>query len=113
MPRVLAVSIVLLMILIGILLIFIPLLTLTIEQSIIFVKNVPQYIQNLQNFLNTNHFGILISKYINVDVINTANTDITNVASEILSKGADISKLIVNSITGSNCSSHNGFLFII
>jgi len=52
MPRVLAVSIVLLMILIGILLIFIPLLTLTIEQSIIFVKNVPQYIQNLQNFLN-------------------------------------------------------------
>lgn len=101
MPRVLAVSVVLLMILIGILLIFIPLLTLTIEQSIIFVKNVPQYIQNLQNFLNTNHFGILISKYINVDVINTANTDITNVASEILSKGADISKLIVNSITGS------------
>ncbi len=101
MPRVLAVSIVLLMIVTGVLLIFIPLLTLTIEQGIIFVKNVPQYIQNFETFLYTNRFGILISKYVNFDVINLADTDMTNVASEILSKGADISKLIASSITGS------------
>ena len=55
----------------------------------------------MQAFFDTNRFGILISKYINFDVVNAANTDITNVASEILSKGADISKLIISSITGS------------
>ncbi len=101
MPRVLAVGIVLLMIITGILLIFIPLLTLTIEQSTIFIKHIPEYVQNMQTFFDTNRFGILISKYINFDVVNAANTDITNVASEILSKGADISKLIISSITGS------------
>lgn len=101
MPRVLAVGIVLLMIITGILLIFIPLLTLTIEQSTIFIKHIPEYVQNMQAFFDTNRFGILISKYINFDVVNAANTDITNVASEILSKGADISKLIISSITGS------------
>ncbi len=101
MPRVLAVGLVLLMIITGILLIFIPLLTLTIEQGINFIKHIPEYIQNLEIFLETNRFGILISKYVNLDVINTANTDITNIASEILSKGADISKLIASSITGS------------
>ncbi len=101
MPRVLAVGIVLLMIITGILLIFIPLLTLTIEQSTIFIKHIPEYVQNMQTFFDTNRFGMLISKYINFDVVNAANTDITNVASEILSKGADISKLIISSITGS------------
>ncbi len=101
MPRVLAVGIVLLMIITGILLIFIPLLTLTIEQSTIFIKHIHEYVQNMQTFFDTNRFGILISKYINFDVVNAANTDITNVASEILSKGADISKLIISSITGS------------
>jgi len=104
MPRVLSVSLVLLMIITGILLVFIPLLTVTIEQTVIFIKNIPLYIQNLQNFLHTSHFGIMLSKYINLDVItavNAANTDITNVVSEVLSKGADISKLIASSITGS------------
>ena len=101
MPRVLAVSLVLFLLLVGILLVFIPLLSLTIKQGIIFVKNMPQYIQQLQNFLHTNHFGILISKYINPDAINSANTDIANITGEVLSKGADISKLIVSSITSS------------
>ncbi len=101
MPRVLAVSLVLFLLLIGILLIFIPLLTLTIKQGIVFIKHLPEYIQNLQIFLHTNHFGILLSKYINPDAISTANTDIANVTGEILSKGADISKLIVSSITSS------------
>ena len=101
MPRVLAVSLVLLMLLLGILVIFIPLLTLTIKQGIIFIKNIPEYIQNLQIFLHTKHFGILLSKYINSDMINTANTDITNLTSELVSKGIDFSKLIVSSLTGS------------
>ena len=101
MPRVLAVSLVFFLLLIGILLIFIPLLTLTIKQGIVFIKHLPEYIQNLQIFLHTNHFGILLSKYINPDAISTANTDIANVTGEILSKGADISKLIVSSITSS------------
>lgn len=100
MPRVLSVSLVLFMILIGILGVFIPLLSLTIKQGAVFVNSVPAYIANLQNFLHTNHFGILISKYINPDVINTANTDIANLSSEILSKGAAASKLIINSVTG-------------
>ena len=98
MPRVLAVSLVLFLLLVGILLVFIPLLSLTIKQGIIFVKNMPQYIQQLQNFLHTNHFGILISKYINPDAINSANTDIANITGEVLSKGADISKLIAVAI---------------
>jgi len=74
MPRVLAVSIVLLLLLIG---------------------------QELQIFLHSNQFGNIISKYINPDAINTANIEITGVTSEILSKGVDASKLIVSSITGS------------
>lgn len=101
MPRVLAVSLVLLAILICILLVFIPLLTVTIEQTTIFIQSIPTYIKNFQDFLHTNHFGILLSKYINPDAINSANADITNITGEILSKGADISKLIVNSITSS------------
>ena len=101
MPRVLAVSLVLLAIIGCMLLIFIPLLSVTIEQTTIFIKSLPTYIQGFQEFLHTNHFGILISKYINPDAINTANTDITNLTGEILSRGADISKLIVNSITSS------------
>lgn len=101
MPRVLAVSLVLLAIIGCMLLIFIPLLSITIEQTTIFIKSLPAYIQGFQEFLHTNHFGILISKYINPDAINTANADITNITGEILSKGADISKLIINSITSS------------
>jgi len=101
MPRVLAVSLVLLLLLIGLLVIFIPLLTLTIKQGIIFIKNIPSYISGLQTFMNTSHFGIILSKYINADAINTANTDIANLSSEILSKGVDASKLVVNSLTAS------------
>lgn len=101
MPRVLAVSLVLLLILICMLLVFIPLLSLTIKQSTIFIKNIPLYIQNLQNFLHTDKFGILISKYINPDAISAANTDIANVTSGIFSKGIGASKLVINSITGS------------
>lgn len=101
MPRVLAVSLVLFLLLVGILVIFIPLFTLTIKQGMVFVKNIPSYIQNLQTFLHTNNFGILISKYINPEAISNANTDIANVTGGILSKGADISKLIVSSITSS------------
>lgn len=101
MPRVLAVSLVLLLILVCILLVFIPLLSLTIKQCTVFVKNLPQYIQGFQDFLHTDKFGILISKYINPDAINAANTDIANVTSGIFSKGIDASKLVINSITGS------------
>lgn len=101
MPRVLAVSLVLLLLLTCILGIFIPLLSLTVKQGIILIKNLPEYIQELQIFLHSNHFGTMISKYINPDAINTANIEITGLTSEILSKGVDASKLIVNSITGS------------
>lgn len=100
MPRVLAVSIVLLLLLGGLLIIFIPLLTLTIKQGAILISNIPEYIAGLQNFMHTNHFGMLISKYINPDAINNANIELTSVTSEILSRGADFSKLIASSVTG-------------
>lgn len=100
MPRVLGVSLVLLLLLGGLLIIVIPLLSLTIKQSIVLINNMPEYIAGLQNFLHTNHFGILISKYINPEALNNANIELTTVTSEILSRGMDASKLIVSSITG-------------
>lgn len=99
MPRVLCVSLVLFLILLGILLIFIPLFALSIKQGVIFIKHIPEYLNNLKDFLNVPFFGITLSKYINTDVINTANTDIGNLTSGILAGGVNAGKILANSFT--------------
>lgn len=101
MPRVLAVSLVLFLLLFSVLVIFIPLLNLTIEQGITFVKSLPQYFANINEFFGTNKIGMMISKYINTNMISSENLDIREITSNILEQGVHISKFIVNSITAS------------
>ena len=63
MPRVLAVSLVLLTILICILLVFIPLLTVTIEQTTIFIQSIPTYIKKFSGIFTHKplwHFALKI-----------------------------------------------------
>lgn len=95
-PRVLAVSLILLLLLIGVLGFLIPLFAVTVKQIIIFVENFPNYIDNIQNALNFNVFGFSLAKIINTEAL---KVDTSAIVGNLFTHSIEAGKMVANSFT--------------
>ena len=95
-PRVLAVSLILLLLLIGVLGFLIPLFAVTVKQIIIFVENFPNYIDNIQNVLNFNVFGFSLAKIINTEAL---KVDTSAIVGNLFTHSIEAGKMVANSFT--------------
>ncbi|MCD8025266.1 MAG: AI-2E family transporter [Candidatus Gastranaerophilales bacterium] len=96
MPRGLAVALVLLLLLAGVLLIFIPLGMLTINQSALLIDKAPEQIDKLLNFQLMGHS---VAEFIDLADFENFGQTISSFAANILNQGFSAGKLIANSIT--------------
>ncbi len=96
MPRVLAVSLILLLFLIGVLGFLIPLFAVTVKQTIFAVQNFPNYIDNIQSILNFKFFGFSLAKIINTEAL---KVDTSQVVGNLVSHSIEAGKIVANSFT--------------
>ncbi len=98
-PRALAVMVVLLLVLVGILLIFIPLTMLTINQIAAFIQDMPNNIEKAVSFFNKTFFGYSINDFIDANGLNHLGDNLAIMAGNVVSQGLSAGKVIANSIT--------------
>ncbi len=96
MPRVLAVSLLLLLLLVGVLGFLIPLFAVTVKQIVIIVDNFPNYIDNIQNVLNFNVFGFSLAKIINTEAL---KVDTSAIVGNLFTHSIEAGKMVANSFT--------------
>lgn len=99
MPRALAVVLVLLVVLIGILLIFIPLTMATVNQVALLIGGLSNHIDKLHSFLNVEFMGHSLVDFINLNGFENIGSSLSALAGNILSQGLSAGKVIANSIT--------------
>lgn len=99
MPRTLAVSLVLLMVLIGILLVFIPLTIITVNQVALLIDSAPIQMDKINHILNFKVFNYSLLDFINSNGFENFGAMLTSFAGNILSQGLSAGKVIANSIT--------------
>ncbi len=96
MPLVLAVSLILLLFLVGVLGFLVPLFVVTVKQTLYVVQNFPNYIDNIQSVLNFNLFGFSLAKIINTEAL---KVDFSQVMGNLLSHSIEAGKIVANSVT--------------
>ena len=96
MPRVLAVSLLLLLLLVGVLGFLIPLFAVTVKQIVIIAENFPNYIDNIQNVLNFNVFGFSLAKIINTEAL---KVDTSAIVGNLFTHSIEAGKMVANSFT--------------
>ncbi|HIQ89543.1 TPA: AI-2E family transporter [Candidatus Galligastranaerophilus faecipullorum] len=96
MPRVLAVSLLLLLLLVGVLGFLIPLFAITVKQAIVAVENFPNYIDNIKDVLNFNIFGFSLAKIINTEAL---KVDTSALVSNVFAHSIEAGKMVANSFT--------------
>ncbi len=96
MPRVLAVSLLLLLLLVGVLGFLIPLFVVTIKQIVLIAENFPNYIDNIQNILNFNIFGFSLAKIINTEAL---KMDTSAIVGNLFTHSIEAGKVVANSFT--------------
>lgn len=99
MPRGLAVVLILLLVLIGILLIFIPLTMLTVNQVASFIEEAPKHLVKLHSIMNAEFMGHSLAKFFNTNGFENLGQGLNAFAGNILSQGLTAGKVIANSIT--------------
>lgn len=99
MPRTLAVSLVLLMVLVGILLVFIPLTIITVNQVALLIDSAPMQMDKVNHILNFKVFNYSLLDFINSNGFENFGAMLTSFAGNILSQGLSAGKVIANSIT--------------
>ncbi len=96
MPRILAVSLILLLFLIGVLGFFIPLFVVSVKQILIVVQNFPNYLDEIQNVLNFNIFGFSLAKIINAEAL---KVDMAPIVQNVFAHSIEAGKIVANSFT--------------
>ena len=96
MPRILAVSLILLLFLIGVLGFFIPLFVVSVKQILIVVQNFPNYLDEIQNVLNFNIFGFSLAKIINAEAL---KVDMALIVQNVFAHSIEAGKIVANSFT--------------
>ena len=96
MPRVLAVSLILLLFLVGVLGFFIPLLVVSIKQVLYVVQNFPNYLDEIQQVLNFNIFGFSLAKIINAEAL---KVDMAPIVQNVFAHSIEAGKIVANSFT--------------
>lgn len=96
MPRILAVSLLLLLLLVAVLGILIPLFALSVKQAVLALESIPSHLDNIQHILNFNIFGFSLAKIMNA---NALKADSSVVVSSFFSHSIEATKIIANSIT--------------
>lgn len=96
MPRVLAVSLLLLVLLVGVLGFLIPLFAVTVKQIYVVIQNFPNYIDNIQNILNFNLFGFSLAKIINTEAL---KLDTSMIVGNVFSHSIEATKVVAGSFT--------------
>lgn len=99
MPRGVAVSIILLAVLAGFLVIFIPLGISVVNKTALFIEEMPQHVSKLNSFLEMKIWGHSVNEYINLNGFENIGAAINAFAGNILSSGLTAGKVIANSIT--------------
>ncbi len=99
MPRTLAVVLILLLVLIGVLLVFIPLGIITINQTALLFEEAPKYIDQLKTLLGFEIFGHKLSDFINFNTFENFGSSLSTVAADLVNRGLNAGKVIANSIT--------------
>ncbi len=99
MPRTLAVSLVLVLILVGILLIFIPLTSIAINQLSLLVQEFPKHLDKINSFIHIKYMGHSLADYINTNNFDNMTSNASDLASSVLNHGVNATKAIVSSIT--------------
>lgn len=96
MPRVLAVTFLLMLLIASVLGIIIPLFVLSVKQGIHVLQALPDYVGNINSVLNFNVFGFSLAKIINTDAL---KADSSAIVSGVLSHSIEATKIIANSVT--------------
>lgn len=96
MPRVLAVSLILLLFLVGVLGFFIPLLVVSIKQVLYVIQNFPNYLDEIQQVLNFNIFGFSLAKIINAEAL---KVDMAPIVQNVFAHSIEAGKIVANSFT--------------
>ncbi len=95
-PRALATTIMLLAIFLGTILVFIPLAVFALKQFYLMFNNLPEYIENIKNFLSFNIWGFSPASLIHPDMI----SDFVNKTSSVLlEKTLEFTKILATSTT--------------
>lgn len=100
MPRTLAAVLVLLFVIFGILLVFVPLLMLTVNQTAAFINDAPKYIDQFDKFLDSQHIGHFSLEKVDVSSLSSIAKTLSHFGGDILSQGLTAGKIIASSITG-------------
>ncbi len=96
MPRVLAVSLILLLFLVGVLGFFIPLFVVSVKQILYVVQNFPNYVDEIQQVLNFNIFGFSLAKIINTEAL---KVDMAPIVQNVFTHSIEAGKIVANSFT--------------
>lgn len=96
MPRILAVSIILLLLMGGVLGIVIPLFVLSVKQLIHVIAVFPSYVDNIQSVMHFNIFGFSLAKIINLEAL---KTDSSVIMGSVVGHSIEVTKIIANSFT--------------
>lgn len=99
MPRTLAAVLMLLLVLAGILLIFIPLTMITVNQIALLIDEAPRQADKINTILNFKIFNRSIADFINSNGFENIGSSLSSLAGNILSRGLSAGKVIANSIT--------------
>lgn len=97
MPRVLAVTIVLFLLILGIMLVFIPLTIFTLKQGYVLFKNLPNYIQHLQSVLDFKVMGYSPAVLLSPDALSGYAQKMSD---ELLTLTINFTKGLAGSATG-------------
>ena len=100
MKRGLAVSLVLFLLFFGFLLVATPLTILAINKFALLIKGLPAYIENLNNFINSQRIHDFAAQYLSSASLDNIGQNLNSFAGSILSQGLNAGKIIANSITG-------------
>ncbi len=96
MPRVLAVSLILLLFLVGVLGFFVPLFVVSVKQILIIIQNFPNYVDEIQHVLNFNIFGFSLAKIINAEAL---KVDMAPIVQNVFAHSIEAGKIVANSFT--------------
>jgi len=95
-PRALAVSLVLALLIIGIALVFIPLLIFTLEQGYAIFKSLPSYIVQAESMLSFQIFGFSLSDILKPEILSGY---IDTISSQLLTFTINLTKSVATSAT--------------
>ncbi len=100
MPRVLAVSIVLLITLFFTLAVFAPLAIFTIKQAILFLQNLPEVLEQIKQPLGFSIMGYSLDTFLNKITLHNIGTDVLgDFASDFVGKSISVTKIVMSAFT--------------